>query len=146
MPKTNVKQGGRLFADEAKMRAQKQNPAPPLLNTKMDKTYTKKQLDEIYLLRRLRYHDLLNTARNDDMTAGVIFPTADQFEIPLSRVSLSLETQVELLDIYHYLEKRKENFSFKFTRHTFGPTMGIKLPKNTFYKMLKREDKVFSHN
>jgi hypothetical protein len=132
--------------DEAKMRAQKQNPVPPLLNTKKDKTYTKKQLDEIYLLRRLRYHDLLNTARNDDMTAGVMFSTADQFEIPLSRVSLSLETQVELLDIYHYLEKRKESFSFKFTRHTFGPAMGIKLPKTTFYKMLKREDQVFSHN
>jgi len=148
MPKTNVKHRLRSFVDEAKMQAQKQNPTPPLLASKKDKTYTKKQLDEINVLRRLRYNVLLNSARNDDMTAVIVFPTADQFEIPLSRVSRSLEAQVELLDIYHYLNKRKENLhpSFKFTRHSFGPAMGVKLPRNTLYKMLKREDEVFLHN
>jgi len=80
------------------------------------------------------------------MAAHMMFPTADQFEVPMSRVSLSLEKQVELLDIYHYLEKRKENFSFTLTHDNFGPAMGIKLHRNTLYKMLKREDQVLLHN
>ncbi|KAG0275641.1 hypothetical protein BGZ96_003713 [Linnemannia gamsii] len=148
MPTTNVKRRIRSFVDEAKMQSQKQNSTPSLLASKKDKTYTKKQLDEIKVLRRLRYNVLLNSAKNDDMAAVIMFPTADQFEIPLSRVSRSLEAQVELLDIYHYLKKRKENLhpSFKFTRHNFGAAMGVKLPKSTFYRIRKREDEVFSHN
>ncbi|KAK3839351.1 MAG: hypothetical protein JOS17DRAFT_770447 [Linnemannia elongata] len=122
------------------MRAQTQNPAPPLLNSKKDTSYTKKQLDEIYAFRQLRYNDLLNSARNDDMAACIVFPAADQFDIPLKRVSRSLESQVELLDIYHYLKKRKENLSFTLTRDGFGPALGINLSRITLYKMLKRED------
>ncbi|KAF8945655.1 hypothetical protein BGZ47_002215, partial [Haplosporangium gracile] len=144
MPKHNVKHGRQSFADETEMQAQKQNPAPPLLPSKKDKTYTKQQLEEISALRRLRYDVLLRTARNDDMDAVIVLPTADHFEIPLTRVSRSLEAQVELLDIYHYLEKRKENLPIKFTHHNFGPAMGIRLPKTTFYRMLKREDEIRS--
>ena len=146
MPKTKDNHRRRSFADEAKTRAQKQNPTPPLPNSKKDKTYTIKQLTEIEALRRLRYNDLLNCARNNDMAACMVFPTADEFEIPLSRVCRSLEEQVELLDIYHYLANRKENLTFTLTRDTFGPAIGMKLHRNIVSKMLKEEDQVFLHN
>ena len=146
MATNNVKRGRRSFANEAKTRAQKQNPAPPLLTSKKDKTYTKRELEEINTLRRLRYNDLLNSARDDDMAALIVFPTIDKFEIPLARVSRSLRAQVELLDIYHYLEKRKENVPFfQLTLRSFGPALGINLPKSTFELMLKREDEVYVH-
>jgi hypothetical protein len=77
------------------------------------------------------------------MRACIVLPTAGQFEISLSWVSNSLKTQVELLDIYHYLEKQKENLSFTFTRDDFGPAIGVKLPRKSLYNMLKREDEVF---
>ncbi|KAF9079857.1 hypothetical protein BGX29_005886, partial [Mortierella sp. GBA35] len=77
------------------------------------------------------------------MAALIVFPTVDKFEIPLARVSRSLRTQVELLDIYHYLEKRKENVPFfQLTLRSFGPALGINLPKSTFELMLKREDEL----
>jgi hypothetical protein len=143
MPKKAINHRCRSFEDEALIQAQKKPPAPSLLNFKKDKTYTKKQLDQIHALRLLRYTDLLNSARNDDMHACIVFPTADQFEIPLSRISHSLETQVKLLYIYHYLEKRKESLSFTFTRGDFGPAIGVELPRKGLYNMLKREDEVF---
>ena len=46
MATNNVKHGHRSLADEAKTRAQKQNPAPPLHTSKKDKTYTKRELEE----------------------------------------------------------------------------------------------------
>ncbi|KAF9078919.1 hypothetical protein BGX23_005769, partial [Mortierella sp. AD031] len=143
MATNKVKRQRRSYMDEVKMRAQKQKPAPPLLTSKKDKTYAQRELEEINTLRRLRYNDLLNSARNDDMAAVIMFPTADQFEIPRTRVSRSLRAQVELLDIYHYLEKRKENLpSLKLSPRSFGPAIGVKLPRKTFERMLKREDEL----
>ncbi|KAF9079392.1 hypothetical protein BGX23_004209, partial [Mortierella sp. AD031] len=72
MATNNVKRGRRSFTNEAKTRAQKQNPAPPLHTSKKDKTYTKRELEEINTLRRLRYNDLLSSARNDDMAALIV--------------------------------------------------------------------------
>ncbi|KAF9116738.1 hypothetical protein BGX30_005862, partial [Mortierella sp. GBA39] len=107
MLKAKVNHRRRPFADEAKTRAQKQNPTPPLLNSKKDKTYTKKQLAEIEALRRLRYNDLLNSARNCDMAACIVFPTADEFEIPLSRVCHSSAAKA-LPKGAHYIVKQKD--------------------------------------
>ncbi|KAF9079350.1 hypothetical protein BGX23_004324, partial [Mortierella sp. AD031] len=142
MPKNKVKPVHRSIAEEVKMRARKQNPTPPLLTSKQDKAYTKQELEEIIARRRLRYNDLLTSARKDDKAAIIVFPTADQFEIPMARVSHSLQTQVELLDIYHYLERRKENLPIALSPGTFGLALGIKLSHRTCYNMLKREDEL----
>ncbi|KAF9302150.1 hypothetical protein BGZ91_009414, partial [Linnemannia elongata] len=96
MPKNKVRLAHRSIAEEVKTRARKLGPAPPFLVSKKEKTYTKQELEEIKARRRLRYNDLLTSARNDDMAAVILFPTADQFEIPLKRVSRSLELRVEL--------------------------------------------------
>jgi hypothetical protein len=146
MPNTTVKHRLQSFAEKAKIQAQKQKSTPSLLTSKKEKTLTKKQLEDIHALRQLRYNDLLNCARSDDMAVCIVFPTADRFELPLKRIYRSLEDQVELLDIFHYLEKRKENLSFALTRDNFGPALGIDLPRSTLYKMLQREDEVCPHN
>jgi len=130
------------FAEKAKARVKKHKPAPTMLVSKKDKTYTKKQLEEIHTIRQLRYLDLLTSARSNDIGALHTFPTANEYEAPLRRVSHALETQVELLDIYHYLDNRKENLPFSLSQHTFGPAMGIKLGQSTLQLMLKREQKI----
>ncbi|KAG9063513.1 hypothetical protein KI688_004397 [Linnemannia hyalina] len=67
----------------------------------------------------------------------------EDFEIPRARVSRSLRAQVELLDIYHYLEKRKENIQFfKLSPRSFGPSIGVNLRRTTFERMLSREDEL----
>lgn len=142
MPKSKVKRVHRSIAEEMKTRARKQGSDPSLLASKKDKTYTKRELEEINARRRLRYHDLLTSARNDDKAAIIVFPTADQFEIPMARTSHSLKTRVEVLDIYHYLERRKEDFPITLSPNTFGLALGIKLSRRACYRMLKREDEV----
>lgn len=110
MTKNPAKHGYSSFKDEVKMRTKRLKPSLPQLSSKSDKKYTQKELEEIHATRRLRYNDLLNCARNDDMSAAIVLPTADKFEIPMSRVSRSFREQVELLDIYHYLENERRTF------------------------------------
>ncbi|KAG0195621.1 hypothetical protein BGX33_002896, partial [Mortierella sp. NVP41] len=76
------------------------------------------------------------------MSALITFPTANEYEVPMRRVSHSLETKVELLDIYRYLQKRKENLPFTLSTYTFGPVMGLKLGHSTLQLMLKREKQI----
>jgi hypothetical protein len=140
-----TKHTSQSFVDEAKKQAKRLKASPPLLTSKNTTKYTKQQLEEMIALRGLQFNILLNSARRDDMSAVLVLPTADQFEIPLSRVSSSLEARVELLDIYRYLESRKENLSFTLSTRTFGAALGVKLPKSTCGDMLKREDEVCSH-
>jgi hypothetical protein len=145
MPKNTVKRVQRSIEKEVQDRVLQQKSTPSFLAYKKDKAYSKKELEDIEVRRRLRYNDILTCARNNDMTAIIMFPTADQFEIPTAKVSLSLQVQVELLDIYHYLESRKEDLAFALSPATFGPALGIKLSRSTFYKMLRREDDVRIH-
>jgi hypothetical protein len=84
MPEKAINHRYRSFENEALIQAQQQNPTPSLLNFKKDKAYTKKQLDQIHALRLLQYSDPLNSARNNDMRACIVLPTAGQFEISLS--------------------------------------------------------------
>ncbi|KAF9177376.1 hypothetical protein BGZ51_008819, partial [Haplosporangium sp. Z 767] len=60
----------------------------------------------------------------------------------MAKVSHSLEQQVELLDIYHFLHGRKENLPMKLARSSFGPMIGVHLPRATVDRMLKREDEL----
>ncbi|KAF9101672.1 CENPB DNA-binding domain-containing protein 1 [Mortierella sp. AM989] len=60
----------------------------------------------------------------------------------MSKVSRILEKQVEILDLFHYLEKRKENLPFKRYLRSFGPAIGVVLSKSSLEYMLKREDKM----
>ncbi|KAF9143803.1 hypothetical protein BG015_000300 [Linnemannia schmuckeri] len=57
----------------------------------------------------------------------------------MSRVSHTLETQVELLNIYHYLNNQKEDLPFKFSQYSFGPAIGVDLKQSILQSMLKRE-------
>jgi len=123
MSTNNSNKRPQYFAEKAKVRVKKHKPVPTMLVSKKEKTYTKKQLDEIQTIRHLRYLDLLTSARSNDMSALHTFPTASEYEVPMTRVSHTLETQVELLDIYHYLDNRKENLPFKFSQHSFGLTI-----------------------
>ncbi|KAF9402886.1 hypothetical protein BGZ76_007233, partial [Entomortierella beljakovae] len=94
------------------------------------------------LLRERRYEDLLDSARCDDMSAMFLFPSHDQFEIPMAKVSQNLATKVELLDIYHYLSKRKQDLPRKLSYSSFGTLIGYHIPRSTLSSLLKREDEI----
>ncbi|KAG0042229.1 hypothetical protein BGZ90_009464 [Linnemannia elongata] len=93
-----AKHGRQLHEDEFQKRAKRLKPLSHPLASKKDKTYTKKALEEIQTRRRLRYNDLLNSARKDDMAALIMFPDPDEYEIPLSRVSYSFKDKAELYE------------------------------------------------
>ena len=142
-----AKHGRQLHEDEFQKQAKRMKFLSHPLASKKDKTYTKKALEEIQARRRLRYDDLLNSARNDDMAALIMFPDPDEYEIPLSRVSYSFKEKAELLDIWHYLKKRKkENLPFDLSLRSFGPALGLAISKDAISKMLRKEPEVYFHS
>ncbi|KAG0357900.1 hypothetical protein BGZ54_000138 [Gamsiella multidivaricata] len=130
------------LSTQATTTSKKQKTNLVFLSAKDDKKYTKRELEAIERGRRRSYNDLLDCARRKDMSVLMMFPDADGFEIPTARVSYTLEQQVELLDIYHYLYDRKEDLRIKLSHSSFGPKIGVYLPKHSLEGMLKREDKI----
>ena len=127
------------FLVEEKTSSKKQKPIslhPPTVN---DKKYTRSELKNISRIRQQRYNDLLECARLDDRNVPLLLPTAGQFKVPMVRVSQTLATQVELLDIYYYLKKRQADLPRKLSRDTFGSMIGFDLPGSTLGDMIKRE-------
>ncbi|KAG0247354.1 hypothetical protein BG011_001636, partial [Mortierella polycephala] len=73
------------------------------------------------------------------MPALIAPPAAEELEIPMVRISHTLKQQVELLEIYHYHEDRKENLLIKLFRSSFGRMIGVHLLRSSFERMIKRE-------
>ncbi|KAF9110515.1 hypothetical protein BGX27_006223 [Mortierella sp. AM989] len=95
MTAETIKKKRQSLSNEAKMQAKKLKTDPPLSPSKKEKAYTKRELEEIQSIHQLRYNNLLNSARSGDMAAVLILPNQDLFEIPMSRVSRTLEKQGE---------------------------------------------------
>ncbi|KAG0360632.1 Tigger transposable element-derived protein 6 [Gamsiella multidivaricata] len=60
----------------------------------------------------------------------------------MARASHTLEQQVELLDIFHYLDDRKEDLPIKLSHRSFGRMVGVNLLEGSLGRMLEREDKL----
>lgn len=91
----------------------------------------KKKLQEIQIIRHPRYLDLLTSARVNDTGILRTFPTASEYEFPMSRIFHALKTKVELLDSFHDLDNREENLPFNLSQHSFGLAIWINLKQTT---------------
>src|SRR5690554_121132 len=131
-----------LLSTQTATESKKRKPTGVHLPVKNVKKYTKRELQDTEHTRQWRYRVLLDCARRKDMSTVLALPTADELEVPMTRACHTLEQQVELLDIYHYLHSRKENLSVKLTFRSFGPMVGITLPGSTLILMLQRESEI----
>ncbi|KAG0244820.1 hypothetical protein BG011_002859, partial [Mortierella polycephala] len=137
--KTPSKRHHEALSTEEETKPKKAKPTPLRFPAKNNKKYTQRELDDIARIRQQGYDSLLDCARRNDMSECLILPTANRFEVPMARVSYPLHVQVELLDIYHYLVKRKNDFCPKITHESFGPLIGFHLPESTLMNWLRRE-------
>ncbi|KAF9149776.1 hypothetical protein BGX20_005900 [Mortierella sp. AD010] len=109
------------FSDEARLRAKKLKAIPSLLPSKKEKTFTKRELEEIQSVRRLRYNDLLNSARNEDMAAVLVLPNSDQFEIPMSRPLVPWKFKLKFWTYFIILKSERKTSHSNFPSVPLGP-------------------------
>jgi len=73
------------------------------------------------------------------MSAALVLPTKDLFEVRMVKVCETIKAKVELLDIYHYLGKRQDDLPFKLSKSNFGHLIGFHIPRTTLSSWLSRE-------
>lgn len=67
-------------------------------------------------------------------------PKLDKTAINLAKVSYTISKKVEILDVFHYLSRRNAGLAYKVSSRTFGPLVGLNIPKTTLNNMLMMED------
>ncbi|KAG0264960.1 hypothetical protein DFQ27_000905 [Actinomortierella ambigua] len=68
----------------------------------------------------------------------LVLPKIKEYELPMVKSCETLYRKIELLGIYHFL---KSHMKGKVSYRSFGPMIGIDLPKQTLCDWLKNEDK-----
>ena len=120
-------------------RNKKASPTTPQRAFSNSKKFSKAELLANEKNNGTRWKQLLLCARANDSKPFLVLPTLGETHIPMIKVQLTLTEKVELLDIYHYLRSRQRDIRQKITRTTFGPLIGIELPRTTLVDILKRE-------
>jgi len=120
----------------------KDKPKPPPLPRipKGTEKYLQKDLAKERSIREARWKDLLRCARLEDDTPLVLMPKLDKTAINLAKVSYTISKKVEILDVFHYLSRRNAGLAYKVSSRTFGPLVGLNIPKTTLNNMLMMED------
>jgi hypothetical protein len=121
----------------------------PLSNEK-SATYTKAQLEAFFDLRVRRYEDLLQCARTNATHCMLLKPDPGLYAISMARNCYTLRVKLELLDIFHYLQKHLTKSLAKGPTKTkstvsyrnFGHNIGMDIPHSTLQGFLKNEDKI----
>ncbi|KAF9160458.1 hypothetical protein DFQ26_005495, partial [Actinomortierella ambigua] len=115
------------------------SPCTSLFPRIIGKKYTIAQLKERNAAWDKRYKDLLTCARTDDCNAALVLPEFKEYELLMVKSCQPVHVKVELLDIYHYLKKRQRHIQTKVTYQSFGPMIGVSLPKQTFSNWIRNE-------
>ncbi|KAF9080435.1 hypothetical protein BGX29_005320, partial [Mortierella sp. GBA35] len=113
-------------------------------------TYTKAQLEGFFDLRVRRYEDLLQCARTDAAHCMLLKPDPGVYAISMARTCYTLRVKLELIDIFHYLQKHITKALTKDptkTRTTvsyrnFGHNIGMNIPHSTLQDILRNETKI----
>ncbi|KAI1277386.1 hypothetical protein EDD11_001698, partial [Mortierella claussenii] len=82
MPLTGSK---RRYVGKNTTTPHRKKPTPLRIPSDKRKKYSKAELDDINKTRRQRYEDLLKSARTGDMSAGMMFPNAEKFGLPMAK-------------------------------------------------------------
>jgi len=125
-------------------------PSQLPLKDDMKVNYTKAQLESFYDLRVRRYEDLLHCARTNAPHCLLLMPDPGVYAISMARTCYTLRIKLELVDIFHYLQKHltkplvkdKNRTKSTITYRNFGLNMGIDIAHSTVYDFIRKEETI----